>query len=143
MAAATFGRKSGVVGALRYGVPWRMVVIHVASILIMLWIVLPFAWVVLTSLMTEVESLSKPPHWIPDYITFDNYLAFLNPDLLGTQRLTGGGTRPGGHADCRGGLAACIGAARRTEHRRQTQGQRGGEVAVHAEANDGQRDQQD
>src|SRR2546428_13537150 len=90
MAAATFGRRSGVLGALRYGVPWRAVVIHGASILIMLWIVLPFAWVVLTSLMTEAESLSKPPHWIPDYITFDNYLAFLNPDMLGTQRLTGG-----------------------------------------------------
>src|SRR5436190_4668135 len=90
MAAATFARKSGALGALRYGVPWRGLVIHGASILIMLWIILPFAWVVLTSLMTEVESLSKPPHWIPDYITFDNYLAFLNPDMLGTQRLTGG-----------------------------------------------------
>jgi len=90
MAAATFARKSGVLGTLRYGVPWRAVLIHGASILIMLWIVLPFAWVVLTSLMTEAESLSKPPHWIPDYITFDNYLAFLNPDMLGTQRLTGG-----------------------------------------------------
>src|SRR5712692_11857230 len=90
MAAATFARKSGALGALRYGIPWRALVIHGASILIMLWIILPFAWVVLTSLMTEVESLSKPPHWIPDYITFDNYLAFLNPDMLGTQRLTGG-----------------------------------------------------
>src|SRR5207302_8144352 len=90
MAAATFARKSGALGALRYGVPWRGLVIHGASILIMLWIILPFAWVVLTSLMTEAESMSKPPHWIPDYITFDNYLAFLNPDMLGTQRLTGG-----------------------------------------------------
>ena len=45
MAAATFARKSGVLGALRYGVPWRAIVIHGASILIMLWIVLPFAWV--------------------------------------------------------------------------------------------------
>jgi multiple sugar transport system permease protein len=90
MAAATFARKSGVAGALRYGLPWRAVMIHAASILIILWIVLPFAWVVLTSLMTEAESLSVPPHWIPDYITFDNYLAFLNPDMLGTQKLVGG-----------------------------------------------------
>ena len=95
MAAATFARKSGVLARLRYGVPWRALVIHGASILIMPWIVLPFAWVVLTSLMTEAESLSKPPHWIPDYITFDNYLAFLNPDVLGTQRLTGGGAALG------------------------------------------------
>src|SRR4030081_121616 len=95
MAAATFARRSGVLGAVRYGVPWRALVIHGASILIMLWIVLPFAWVVLTSLMTEVESLSKPPHWIPDYITFDNYLAFLNPSMLGNQRLSGGGAADG------------------------------------------------
>src|SRR5438128_10454564 len=95
MAAATFARKSVLLARLRYGVPWWALVIHGASILIMLSIVLPFAWVVLTSLMTEAESLSKPPHWIPDYITFDNYLAFLNPDVLGTQRLTGGGAAIG------------------------------------------------
>src|SRR5215471_4749860 len=90
MAAATFARKSGLVAALRYGVPWRGLLVHGASILFILWIVLPFAWVVLTSLMTEVESLSVPPHWIPDYITFDNYLAFFDPSTLGNQRLVGG-----------------------------------------------------
>jgi multiple sugar transport system permease protein len=92
MAAATFARKSGLGRALRYGIPWRGLLVHGASILFILWIVLPFAWIVLTSLMTEVESLSVPPHWIPDYITFDNYLAFLNPALLtGKQRLVGVG----------------------------------------------------
>src|SRR5438045_8979354 len=90
MAAATSVRTRTVSSRLRYGVPWRGLLVHGLSIVFMLWIVLPFAWVVLTSLMTEAESLSKPPHWIPDYITFDNYLAFLNPDTLGTQRLTGG-----------------------------------------------------
>src|SRR6266567_3333414 len=95
MAAATFARKSGLFGVLRYGIPWRGLLIHGVSIFYILWIVLPFAWVVLTSLMTEAESLSVPPHWIPDYITFDNYLAFLNPDSLGTQRLTGGGAALG------------------------------------------------
>ncbi|HYW88303.1 MAG TPA: carbohydrate ABC transporter permease [Chloroflexota bacterium] len=70
--------------------PWRALLIHGASILFILWIVLPFAWIVLTSLMTEVESLSVPPHWIPDYITFDNYLAFFDPSTLGNQRLVGG-----------------------------------------------------
>src|SRR5919109_679660 len=96
MVAATFARKSSLKGALRYGVPWRGLLIHIASVLIILWLVLPFAWVVLTSLMTEAESLSVPPHWIPDYITFDNYLAFLNPALLtGKQRLVGGGAAVG------------------------------------------------
>lgn len=87
MAAATSVRRS-----LRYGVPWRALLIHAVSIIFILWIALPFAWVVLTSLMTEAESMSVPPHWIPDYITFDNYLAFINPALLvGKQRLVGGG----------------------------------------------------
>src|SRR5216683_7064354 len=95
MAAATSVRTSEVLVALRHRVPWRAVLIHGASILFILWLVLPFGWVVLTSLMTEVESLSVPPHWIPDYITFDNYLAFLNPDMLGTQRLAGGGAALG------------------------------------------------
>jgi multiple sugar transport system permease protein len=71
--------------------PWRSIVIHAVSIFYILWIVLPFGWVVLTSLMTEAESMSVPPHWIPDYITFDNYLAFLNPAMLGAKRLVGGG----------------------------------------------------
>ena len=52
--------------------PWRSIVIHAVSIFYILWIVVPFAWVILTSLMTEAESMSVPPHWIPDYITFDN-----------------------------------------------------------------------
>jgi len=85
MAAATSVHKRGVHAALRYG-----------SIVFILWIILPFAWVVLTSLMTEAESMSVPPHWIPDYITFDNYLSFINPALLvGKQRLVGGGAAIG------------------------------------------------
>ena len=79
MAAATSVRKRGVARTMRYGIPWRGILVHGASIVFILWIVLPFAWVVLTSLMTEAESLSVPPHWIPDYITFDNYLAFVDP----------------------------------------------------------------
>jgi multiple sugar transport system permease protein len=94
MVAATFARKSSLKGALRYGVPWRGLLIHIASVLIILWLVLPFAWVVLTSLMTEAESLSVPPHWIPDYITFDNYLAFFDPSMV-SQRLMGGGAAQG------------------------------------------------
>jgi multiple sugar transport system permease protein len=76
-------------------VPWRAIVIHGVSVFYILWIVLPFAWVVLTSLMTEAESMSIPPHWIPDYITFDNYLAFIDPSMLGAKRLVGGGAAEG------------------------------------------------
>ena len=95
MAAATYVRNSGTLVTLRYRLPWRALLIHAASILLILWLVLPFAWVVLTSLMTEAESLSVPPHWIPDYVTFDNYLAFFNADVLGAHRMVGGGTALG------------------------------------------------
>src|SRR6266536_47305 len=95
MAAATSVHRRGITASLRHGVPWRGLLIHAASIVFILWIVLPFGWVVLTSLMTEAESLSVPPHWIPDYITFDNYRAFLDPAMLGNQRLVGGGAAQG------------------------------------------------
>src|SRR5438105_4903965 len=75
----------------RRPLPLRSIAIHAVSIFYILWIVLPFAWVVLTSLMTEAESMSIPPHWIPDYITFDNYLAFLDPSRLGASRFVGSG----------------------------------------------------
>jgi len=95
MAAATSVRKRSAASSVRYGIPWRGLLVHGASIVFILWIVLPFAWVVLTSLMTEAESLSVPPHWIPDYITFDNYVAFVDPSVLGSQRLAGGGAAQG------------------------------------------------
>src|ERR1044071_10272251 len=88
MAAATSAPEAR---AARRRPPWRAIVIHTVSILYILWIALPFGWVVLTSLMTEAESMSVPPHWIPDYITFDNYVAFVNPSILGAKQLVGGG----------------------------------------------------
>src|SRR5438046_8751311 len=75
--------------------PWRGIVIHGVSLFYILWTVVPFSWVVLTSLMTEAESMSIPPHWIPDYITFDNYLSFVYPAMLGAKRLVGGAAAEG------------------------------------------------
>ncbi|HEV8636475.1 MAG TPA: carbohydrate ABC transporter permease [Chloroflexota bacterium] len=95
MAAATSAPSAGARPARRPGLPWRGIVVHGVSLFYILWIALPFSWIVLTSLMTEAESMSVPPHWIPDYITFDNYLAFLNPALLGAKRLVGGGAAMG------------------------------------------------
>jgi multiple sugar transport system permease protein len=89
MAAATSAPRR------RRGIPWRAIVIHGVSLFYILWIVVPFSWVVLTSLMTEAESMSIPPHWIPDYITFDNYLSFVYPSMLGAKRLVGGAAAEG------------------------------------------------
>src|SRR5947207_2849209 len=73
----------------RRPLPVRSLVIHGVSLFYILWIAVPFGWVVLTSLMTEVESMSIPPHWIPDFITFDNYAAFFHPS--GRQSFVGSG----------------------------------------------------
>src|SRR5438046_9909555 len=88
MAAATSVPRAR---ARRRPFPVRSLVIHGVSLFYILWIAVPFGWVVLTSLMTEVESMSIPPHWIPDYITFDNYLAFIDPSRLGASRFVGSG----------------------------------------------------
>src|SRR5262245_41314837 len=89
MAAATSARR--LTAHRRRRLNLRSVAIHGVSVFYILWIAVPFGWVVLTSLMTEAESMSIPPHWIPDYITFDNYLAFVNPSRLGNVRFVGSG----------------------------------------------------
>src|SRR5438552_13062613 len=95
MAAATSAPELIAVRRRRLRIDGRRTAIHLVSLLYILWIVVPFSWVVLTSLMTEAESMSIPPHWIPDYITFDNYLSFVYPAMLGAKRLVGGAAAEG------------------------------------------------
>lgn len=51
-------------------------------------IVFPCAWLVITSLMTESEALSVPPHWIPESPTLDNYRAFVDPQRYAGRAVT-------------------------------------------------------
>lgn len=44
-------------------------------------IFLPVLWLFGASLSTQVELFSVPPHWIPQHITFQNYLDILFPSL--------------------------------------------------------------
>jgi multiple sugar transport system permease protein len=50
------------------------VLIYCAAILLMLFILLPFAWLFISSISPKVELIAVPPHWIPENPTFDNYL---------------------------------------------------------------------
>lgn len=72
---------------LRQRMPWRGIVIYGGAIFFALWLIVPFAWIILTSFMTEAEALSVPPHWIPENPTIQNYEGFLNPSA--EQRLVG------------------------------------------------------
>jgi multiple sugar transport system permease protein len=50
--------------------------------------VVPMAWMVSTSLKTEFGSIQQPPRWIPQEITFKEYTTLLNPnDRLGSEFL--------------------------------------------------------
>ncbi len=64
----------------RQRIPWRSLGLYLAALLASVYLLAPFAWLVLTSLMRESEALSVPPHWIPHDPTWDNYRAFFWPD---------------------------------------------------------------
>ena len=56
---------------------WKKILLFVAALFVFLYIVAPFSWVVITSLMSETEASSVPPHWIPDNPTLKNYALFV------------------------------------------------------------------
>ena len=55
--------------------------------LVALYVLAPFAWLVLTSFMHERDALTVPPQWLPNAPTLDNYLSFFNPS--GTRAVVG------------------------------------------------------
>jgi multiple sugar transport system permease protein len=65
----------------RARIPWRSLGLYLAGLVVSAYLLAPFAWLVLTSLMRESEALSVPPHWIPHDPTWANYRAFFWPDV--------------------------------------------------------------
>ncbi|WP_454858019.1 carbohydrate ABC transporter permease [Rhizobium binxianense] len=55
-------------------------VIFAGSLAIMLVVLMPVAWLVSSSLQTEAEIVSVPPHWIPDEPTLRNFKAIFTAD---------------------------------------------------------------
>jgi multiple sugar transport system permease protein len=53
----------------------RGVVLALASILLLVYILAPMAWLVSSSLQSEREIVSRPPHWIPHDPTLRNFSA--------------------------------------------------------------------
>jgi multiple sugar transport system permease protein len=58
---------------------WQRILVPSLAILAFLYLILPFAWLVIASFMTQAEALSVPPHFLPHAPTLQNYLAFLRP----------------------------------------------------------------
>jgi multiple sugar transport system permease protein len=57
----------------------RTILLTFLVILVLLFIYLPVAWLVISSLSTRAELLSTPIHWIPQQPTFQNYISILFP----------------------------------------------------------------
>jgi multiple sugar transport system permease protein len=51
--------------------------LYLAVTLLVVFILLPFLWLFISSISPKVELISVPPHWIPQNPTFDNYAKLL------------------------------------------------------------------
>jgi multiple sugar transport system permease protein len=76
-------------------IPWKQIFIYLFAIVAFFYIVAPFAWIVITSFMTNEEIIAVPPHWIPENPTITNYSAYWDPsvinNMLEERRVTVGG----------------------------------------------------
>jgi len=70
--------------ALTVEKPWQRWAIRLGVLFAMLILVVPGAWVVLTSFRPNIEVLARPPVWIPQNPTLNNYLGIFG--LLSTQQ---------------------------------------------------------
>lgn len=61
--------------SLDHWVPGRRVFLFVCSLLVALYVLAPIAWLVSSSVQSEAEITSVPPHWIPDSPTLENFEA--------------------------------------------------------------------
>lgn len=75
----------------RFRMPWRGIVLYGVSLIVALWILLPFSWIVISSFMHEVDAIAVPPEFIPHRVTLNNYAAFFLPDRLGADQFIGQG----------------------------------------------------
>lgn len=55
--------------------PGRRTLLFIGSLLFALYVLAPIAWLVSSSIQSEAEITSVPPHWIPDHPTLDNFAA--------------------------------------------------------------------
>lgn len=65
--------------AARRPINWFTVIGWGFLILLLLYAVVPMAWMLSTSLKTPFAALQQPPRWIPEHISFDQYQTLLSP----------------------------------------------------------------
>ena len=55
--------------------PTKRLLLFLGSLLVALYALAPIAWLVSSSMQSEAEITSVPPHWMPDDPTLDNFRA--------------------------------------------------------------------
>lgn len=75
----------------------RFVGLATASLLLLIYVLAPIFWLVSSSVQTEREIVSIPPHWIPDHPTLQNFKAifltgfgYAQPSANGVDPTSGG-----------------------------------------------------
>ncbi|MEV0732634.1 carbohydrate ABC transporter permease [Polymorphospora sp. NPDC050346] len=66
---------------------WRTAWVTSATVLVIIWSIAPFLWLIRSSLSPVGEMTRTPPAWLPESVTFDNYL-----DLIVALFAPGNGT---------------------------------------------------
>ncbi len=60
---------------------WRGAGLAAASALLLAYVLAPVLWLLSSSLQTEREIVSIPPHWIPDHPTLQNFMAIVTTGM--------------------------------------------------------------
>lgn len=55
----------------------KRIFVNIAAVFLMIYIILPFIWLFISSISPKVELIATPPHWIPENPSFNNYLKLL------------------------------------------------------------------
>ena len=62
---------------MRRGERKKRIFVNIAAVFLMIYIILPFIWLFISSISPKVELIATPPHWIPENPSFNNYLKLL------------------------------------------------------------------
>jgi len=83
---------------MNFFLPGRRTLIFFGSLLLALYVLAPIAWLVSSSLQSEAEITSVPPHWIPDDPTLYNFAAIFksSSEVMTYENRKQGDTATGG-----------------------------------------------
>jgi len=70
----------------RFSFPIDLLLSGLVLLVLGLFVLIPIAWMISTSLKSQYGAMQQPPQWIPSVITFENYQKLLDPRNEAGQR---------------------------------------------------------